>query len=334
MRGEQRITYTFRYSLFCSSWFSIFLAEVEVEGVEVGVVVEEPLAEVIGRDGGCVVEPGFFCEGADAGHEHVFEFAHVGDAFAPEIGLQADDLVAFHFSVEGEDVLPVDVVEPSEAGVEGVGGGVALGEVEVEALDGAEDDLVAAGGGDAGVSHAAPCHDDGIVRELWGAHDFIPADHAAAVFAEYLGAEVGEVVLNLGFAGHAVLLHEGLGGRAGLPLVAWDFISAYVDAGGQGEELAYFAQHVFDELECEVIGGHDVGEHAPAGFDPGSEAGAVLVAQFRVSGYSRAGVAGNFNFRDDDDAEAVGVFDDAADVFPGVEELYGFTVFPVLVKPV
>ena len=205
-----------------------------MEGVEVRIVSLEAPGEIIGGEHGRIVPPGFFCQGADTGYKHVFELAHAGDAFAPEIGLQADDAVSFHLGVEGQDVLPVDVVESGEPGVERVCRGVALGEVEVEALDGAEDDLVAARGGDAGVSHAAPGHDDGIVRELRGAHDFIPPDHAATVFAEHPVTVVGEVVLNLAFAGVAVLLHESLGGRAALPLVAGYFITADVDAGGRG----------------------------------------------------------------------------------------------------
>lgn len=73
------------------SGIAVFLAEVEVEGIEVGVVSPEAFAEVPGGAGVGVVEPCFFSEGADAGDEHVFEFAHVGDAFAPEVGLHADD---------------------------------------------------------------------------------------------------------------------------------------------------------------------------------------------------------------------------------------------------
>ena len=77
------------------------------------------------------------CEGADAGDEHEFEFAHVGDALAPEVGLHADDAVARDGGIEGEDVFPVDVIEAAEARVEGVSGVFALGKVEIEGLDGA-----------------------------------------------------------------------------------------------------------------------------------------------------------------------------------------------------
>ena len=193
---------------------------------------------------------------------------------------------------------------------------------------------MAAAGGDAGVFHAAPGHDDGVLRQVGGAEDFIPAEHAAAVAAEDLGAEVGEVVLNLAFAGEAVLLHEGLGGGAGLPLVAGDFIAADVDVGGAGEEFADFCQDVADELEGEVAGCHDVGEDAPSGFDSGCEAGAVLVAEPGVGCYGGAGVAGDFDFGDDGDAEAVGVGDDVADVVLGVVEVNGSGVFDALVEPV
>ena len=153
------------------------------------------------------------------------------------------------------------------------------------------------------------------------------------MLAEHLGAEVGEVVLNLAFAGVAVLLHEFLCGGAVLPLVVGYFIAADVDVGRAGEKFADFCQHIFDELEGEVIGRHDMREYAPSGDYLGGKIRAILVAKLGVGGDCGAGVAGNFDFGDDGDAEAVGIFHHFADVFLAVVEFDRLAIFLLLVNP-
>ena len=313
---------------------AVFLSEVDFHGVEPGMVLLDALAQMRFARAGFPGQPCDFCQGADAGNEHVLQLAHVGDTFAPQIGLNADDIVAGYGGVEVQHMLPVDVLETIEPEVETVAFICALREIEVESVDGTEDELVPASCSYAGVVHATPGHDYGILRELRGAHDFIPADHETTVLAEHLGTEMGEVILNLAFAGHAVLLHECLGCGAFLPLVSWYFIAANVDEGCPWKEFAHLVQDVLDKPEGEIARSHDVGEYAPAGFYPGGKAGAILVAQFRVCRYGGTGVTGNFNFRDDSDTEAVGMVHHLPYVVLGVEELHGFTICFVLFYPV
>ena len=80
---------------FRTGGFTIFLAVIEAQRIEIGEVRFQAAHEVgEGRALSSSIEPGMLCEGAEAGHEHEFEFFHGRDTFAPEVGLHTDDLVS------------------------------------------------------------------------------------------------------------------------------------------------------------------------------------------------------------------------------------------------
>ena len=128
----------------------------------------------------------------------------------------------------------------------------------------------------------------------------------------------------------SLTLHDLLGEGGLVPLVFGCFVAANVDEL-RGKQLAHFGQYILEETEGFFLRGEDVRVDAPAGHHLGRVARDVGVAELRVGGDGRRGMAGHLDLRHDRDVALGRVGDDLLDFLLGVKPAVALAVVAVAV---
>ena len=140
---------------------------------------------------------------------------------------------------------------------------------------------------------AAPRHYDCRGVEIAAFENFVPANHALALFGKMLAHAADDVGLQLRLLVITQLLHAQFATVAGCPFRARTFVAADVIIRA-GEELHHLVDHVVEETEHQFAPGthHDV-FHAP---DAAHRGGLLLAGEFGIGGNGGQFVAGDFQF--------------------------------------
>ena len=243
-----------------------------------------------------------------------------GNVFAPEVGLQAEDVGGLlRFDAVHHRVESIDVAERYQrpAG-RGFLADKVLVIIEIAVRIGRHNHVVPGGDGFLSALDPAPGLNGGMGGNA-GFQDFVPADDATSP-GPGVGIDVADqITLEFMDVLHAFLPHLFLAVDAVFPVIHDGLIAADMDKL-RGEEVKYLVQDAFQETEglfpsrAEVPG---EGVQLAVG---------ALAGPFRIGPVYFQAVAGHFDLRNDGDVPLGSVPDDFPDILMGVKASVGLGV--------